>query len=91
MAMLEYGAVPQELVDMSEELEALGGGDTRLASAEVHCRARPARAGAGGIIQEVDGGVAVRCAIRKTFPAQYLPARLSLGWIEISRIPRAHS
>ena len=65
MAMLEYGAVPQELVDMSEELEALGGGDTRLASAEVHCRARPARAGAGGIIQEVDGGVAVRCAIRR--------------------------
>ena len=63
MPALEFGAVPQELVDMSEELEALGGGDARLAPVEVYCRARPAADGGGGgiILQGVDGGVAVRC------------------------------
>jgi hypothetical protein len=34
-----YTALPKELVHMSEELDAMGGGDACIARTEVYCRA----------------------------------------------------
>ena len=61
MPALEFGAVPQELVDMSEELEALGGGDARLAPVEVYCRARPAGDGVAAESSSRASTAASRC------------------------------
>lgn len=36
-----FTALPKELVSMSEELDALGGGDTRVGRAEAYCRLAP--------------------------------------------------
>ena len=33
--------VPDDILQLSEELEALGGGDTRIGDATVFCRIRP--------------------------------------------------
>eukprot|EP00698_Gefionella_okellyi_P000879 TRINITY_DN10768_c0_g1_i1.p1 TRINITY_DN10768_c0_g1~~TRINITY_DN10768_c0_g1_i1.p1 ORF type:complete len:831 (-),score=195.50 TRINITY_DN10768_c0_g1_i1:358-2850(-) len=44
---MEYGgtvraaAIPSDLRHMHDELEAMGGGDTRIAPIEVHCRIQP--------------------------------------------------
>ena len=36
--MLEYTPIPQTLLDLHEELDGLGGGDTRISRAEVICK-----------------------------------------------------
>lgn len=38
---MHAAAIPDELVELSAELEALGGGDTRVGEATVFCRVRP--------------------------------------------------
>jgi hypothetical protein len=37
----KYTSLPQELLDMSEELNNLGGGDVRVAKLTTFCRIRP--------------------------------------------------
>lgn len=34
-------AIPDDLRALSDELQALGGGDTRVADLEAHCRVQP--------------------------------------------------
>jgi hypothetical protein len=39
-----HNPVPHELIELSDELDALGGGDARIGEAAVYCRIRPAEA-----------------------------------------------
>ena len=56
MESLAYGALPKELVAMSEELENLGGGDTRIAKMGVYVRVIESPTKKGGDNTNTNGG-----------------------------------
>ena len=58
--MLHGQSIPQQLHELCEELEALGGGDTRIGEATVYCRIRPAQPGEETVVAADGGHVLVR-------------------------------
>ena len=58
--MMHGQSIPQELIELTEELDALGGGDTRIGEATVYCRIRPAQPGEETVAAADGGHVLVR-------------------------------
>jgi hypothetical protein len=54
-----YTALPKELVSMSKELDAMGGGDARVGKTEVYCRVVTPLHSTDDKIISLDGGLVI--------------------------------
>jgi hypothetical protein len=76
--------VPDELVDLSAELESLGGGDTRVGEAAVYCRIRPIEPGLGEPQVVTVGGTGSHVLVRDPHSAEGMPVQQALRRYRVS-------
>jgi hypothetical protein len=77
-------AVPDELVDLSAELEALGGGDTRVGEAAVYCRIRPIEVGLAEPQVVTVGSTGSHVLVRDPHSAEGVPVQQALRRYRVS-------
>lgn len=76
--------VPDELVELSAELEALGGGDTRVGEAAVYCRIRPIEPGLAEPQVVTVGSTGSHVLVRDPHSAEGVPVQQALRRYRVS-------